>query len=130
GAVYWHFRDKLDLFEAMQERVHLPQEAVIAQIAGLADIDLLTELQTACTEALLAIARDERRRRVYAILLHRCEYVEEMTIIAERRQRATREMIHSLQRVFERLDREGRLAEGWTPCAAAVGLHGLMIGLC
>ena len=35
GAIYWHFKDKADLFNAMMERVTLPLEAPMAR-AGLA----------------------------------------------------------------------------------------------
>ena len=29
GAIYWHFKNKLDLFNAMMERVTLPMEEVV-----------------------------------------------------------------------------------------------------
>ncbi|HZV66577.1 MAG TPA: TetR family transcriptional regulator, partial [Telluria sp.] len=28
GAIYWHFKDKAELFDAMMERVRLPVEAI------------------------------------------------------------------------------------------------------
>ena len=34
GAIYWHFRDKDDLFEAMQARAALPQEDVFDALAS------------------------------------------------------------------------------------------------
>ncbi len=33
GAVYWHFKDKLELCEAMMQRVFLPQEDMLEQLA-------------------------------------------------------------------------------------------------
>src|SRR3546814_9156258 len=71
GAVYWHFRNKVDLFEAMQDRVRLPQEEIIEQMASLPEADLLDLLKRTCMDVLRSIAQDERRRRVYGILLHR-----------------------------------------------------------
>ncbi len=38
GAVYWHFKDKLDLFLAIEERVRLPQEQMLAQLARSAPV--------------------------------------------------------------------------------------------
>ena len=37
GAIYWHFKNKADLFEAMMDRVSLPMEAMVAR-AGDKDI--------------------------------------------------------------------------------------------
>ncbi|MFC7206641.1 TetR family transcriptional regulator [Comamonas endophytica] len=34
GAVYWHFKDKLDLFTAMIDRVTMPLDQVVFEGAG------------------------------------------------------------------------------------------------
>ena len=71
GAVYWHFRNKQDILDAMLERVRAPlgemlDEAAISQ-------DSLTNLKHLCVIALSKLAEDEQYFRVYYILFHRNE---------------------------------------------------------
>src|SRR3546814_2527555 len=40
GAVYWHFRNKVDLFEAMQDRGRLPPAVIIEQMASLLEAEI------------------------------------------------------------------------------------------
>lgn len=129
GAVYWHFADKAALFEAMLARARLPQEDVLEGLFhDPRECPLLT-LRQACKDALRLLATDRQRQRVYAILMHRCEYVEEMQAVAERKTRNTMAMLDGLTRLFEDARREGVLAAHWRPEAAALGLHGMMVGL-
>jgi AcrR family transcriptional regulator len=128
GAVYWHFRDKDDLFEAMQARVELPEEAVFeAQLSEYEDP--LLGLREACKDAIRRTAADEHRRRVYTILLLRCEYVGEMKAAEERRRRNADRMIRRLETVFERAAGAGTLNPIWSPKLAALALHGMLVGL-
>mgnify|MGYP003694060425 CR=1 FL=1 len=45
GAVYWHFRDKAELFEALCERVQLPMEAMLASAGEIRQKDPLGALR-------------------------------------------------------------------------------------
>ena len=129
GAVYWHFRNKIDLFEAMQQRTRLPQEDVLEELAENGSDDPMEVLRESCKGALVTIAQDERRQRVCCILLHRCEYVDDMGEPGIRQLRNKEHMIALLIRVFETAQKLGMLASRWTPLTAALGLHALMHGL-
>ncbi|MBU2090539.1 MAG: TetR family transcriptional regulator [Alphaproteobacteria bacterium] len=129
GAVYWHFRNKIDVFVAMQERARLPQEDVIEQLAQTDTDDGLLSLREACKSAILMIAGDERSRRVCSILMHRCEYVEEMGDAALRRQINKQHLSEHLIRIFEIAEKRGTLSPNWTPRLSAISLHGLIHGL-
>src|SRR5690606_30716238 len=74
-------------------------------------------------------AADEHRRRVYTILLLRCEYVGEMKAAEERRRRNADRMIRRLETVFERAAGAGTLNPIWSPKLAALALHGMLVGL-
>ena len=129
GAVYWHFKDKLQLCEGMMQRVFLPQEDVLERLAARASDTPLDDLLTAYLDSLRLIATDERRARVVSILIFRCEYVEEMTAIMERRRACKDRMLQQSQKLFERAKKLGHLSPDWTPRQAATHLQALMGGL-
>src|SRR6476646_831039 len=63
GAIYWHFKDKADLFNAMMARVTLPLESAFEQSAG--DADPLAGMRECMLRALRHTAGDEQTRRVF-----------------------------------------------------------------
>ncbi len=129
GAVYWHFRDKIALCTAMIDRVFLPYEDILQQLDHRHTKTPLTDLHKACQHALLLMANDKRRRKVFAILHQRCEYLEDMAAIIIRRNSCKDEMLQQFQRLFTRARMLGKLAPGWTPRLAAVSLQSMMSGL-
>src|SRR6476659_11387172 len=47
GAIYWHFKDKAELFDAMMQRVRLPVEAINDGSDCCAEADPLAQLRSA-----------------------------------------------------------------------------------
>ena len=63
GAVYWHFRDKTALFEALCERVHLPMEAMLASAGEIRQEDPLGAVRASRSTASYASPPMRVRRR-------------------------------------------------------------------
>lgn len=84
GAVYWHFKDKGDVFNAMMDRAVLPMEEALAELTVSPGEDPLEQVRHALIGALKLIAEDERTRRVFDIATRKAEFVDELSSVRER----------------------------------------------
>ena len=84
GAIYWHFKDKADLFNAMMERVTLPLEQTLVVAYVEQSAHPVDEIRSAMLEALRLIATDEQTCRVLKIATHQVEYTADMGAVLER----------------------------------------------
>jgi AcrR family transcriptional regulator len=67
GAIYWHFRDKADLFNAMMDRVTLPLQAAASRLVESPEgEDALPSLRSAIRAALSLTVRDTRAPSAHA----------------------------------------------------------------
>jgi len=131
GAIYWHFKDKADLFNAMMDRATLPLECGFPDPeTGVADLpDPLAALRSGMRHVLTLIATDERLRRVFEVATHQVEYNAEMATARERHLRIRHKYL-GLTAESLRLSAE---RQQWTlplPVGnAALGLHVVVDGL-
>lgn len=129
GAVYWHFKDKPALFEAMSKRVCLPYEDMLHNMVARSSMSPLDDMKKDCLRVLKRMSKDKRRRDVVTIMFFRCEYVEEMFGIIKRHNECNNRMLASSEKMFERARELKILALCWTPRQAATALMALMTGL-
>ncbi len=84
GAIYWHFRDKSALFNAMMERAVMPLESALQCVAGSDESDPIGQLRDWSLTAFDLTANDAKTRRVFEIATHKIEYVEELNAVRDR----------------------------------------------
>ena len=130
GAIYWHFKDKGDVFNAMMDRVCLPMEEESKTRLDRADdpAPLLTLLEH-LVGILDSLAGDAQMRRVFEIATHKIEYVGELSAVQERHLQIRRDYMEVLERTLRAAQKRGHVAR--TPSARhmAIGLHAVLTGL-
>lgn len=129
GAVYWHFANKADLFNAMLNQVRLPPEQLAERMRGCPEHDPLQTLRELCIEAIENLAREPQKKRIFTILLRRCEFTEELREAEERQEAFINLFIALCEQQFSTPSVRQRLYAGLTPRLAARTVHALLIGL-
>ncbi len=129
GAIYWHFRDKGELFAAMASRATLPLEAALESAARTRDDDALSTLREVGVRGLTEIATNPRTRAVLEILLHKVERADALASGVPRPEEMDRHCLRSVEQVIRRAISQGSLPGDTDPALAATAMHGYVSGI-
>lgn len=131
GAIYWHFKDKADLFNAMMERVILPLEAGprAAALAVGPNDDPLAEIEEGMVHALTLMTTDPQVRRVFDVATHKVEYTHDMASVQQRHLTARNACVTDFEKALRLAARRDRIKLPVPGDVAAQGLHALISGL-
>ena len=129
GAVYWHFKDKADVFNAMMQRVCLPMEEAGAQMGRDASIAALPALRAQVLGMLSRVVRDEQVRRVVDIATSKIEYTAELGAVRARHLQIRSEYESHLERTLKLAQKRGEVKATPSARQMAIGIHALLDGL-
>mgnify|MGYP002774945851 CR=1 FL=1 len=129
GAIYWHFKDKADLFNAMMDRVTLPMEDALNKPAAPEAGDPLPAMRAALLHALHRTATDEQTRRVFEVATQKVEYVDALCAVRGRHLEVRSDCLASMQKTLKQSARHRGQRLALPSEVAARGLHALVDGL-
>lgn len=129
GAIYWHFRNKADLFNAMMERTTLPMEQDLQQAGREPGQDPLAGLLRSIADAMHRIEHDERTRRVFEVATLKVEYVDELMAVRTRHRRVQADNVSQMERSLQEALAQRGLSPPLPVAMLAQGLYALLVGL-
>jgi TetR/AcrR family transcriptional regulator, acrAB operon repressor len=129
GAIYWHFKDKRDLFASMVDRVTLPMEAMVAASSDESVEDPIALLKACAVNALKRTATDPQVQRVFDVVTHKCEYLGEMAGVNNRISAVQKGCVDRAEQAIRNAIKRGQLPDTVNPRLAAIGLDAMLYGL-
>lgn len=83
GAIYWHFKNKRDLLNAIWLDYELALNAINEHYEKLYPEDPLAQLRNVIIYVLRSICTDKQNRALMEILYHKCEFTGDMVILQQ-----------------------------------------------
>jgi TetR/AcrR family acrAB operon transcriptional repressor len=128
GAIYWHFKDKTALLQALFDRAMLPMEALLTELSGNLEADPLGTMRQIMVKALTTLAQSERQQKVNTILLHRCENTGDAAKAIAMEQQHREECFCHVVEILAKAVQQGQLPLDTDISVAAHTLHAFMVG--
>lgn len=123
GAVYWHFKNKTELFFAMRAQAVIPlidrvDDVLIIETETLANP--LDGIEHALYRMLTYLKANKVAWEVFRIATLRCEYVDELEPVLDEIKKFHARRIDMLITTYERARDKGTMREGLDPKAMAL----------
>ena len=127
GAVYWHFKDKVDVFSSMLARICMPFDEICDGQYG--NLSPLARVRRSIVAVFESMEGDERRRKIFDTALFKMEYVGELESLRARHLENSEQSQAQFARDLEAAARAQSIGLVMSPREAALGLHSLFVGL-
>lgn len=127
GAVHWHFHNKQGLLFAIRNEMGLPLQQLADQLAEDTRRDPLDALGEVITLTFTRLQAEPRQRRLLKVLFHldfadKDDETDDGTVFQQK-------LRASFLKIFDVINRSGRLSLPWTPVSAALALNAVINGL-
>jgi len=129
GAVYWHFENKQQIFDALHECLHAPFIQAIVDGLDESTVDPIGQLQNLCTRLLIQIEEDKQKRKLITLFLIKCDYSGEFAHSKERYNEAKAKKIATLSRYFEKAIEKGQLSSDADPHLLTLAISAFLRGI-
>ena len=129
GAVYWHFKNKIDLFEALHDALHEPFLATILENIETDHPEPLVQLQDLCVELLNDLATNERKQRALTIFFIKCDYTGDTAPLLRKQEQQNANIHRLFERYFERALKRCPAADACNAKCLATGLLCYLTGI-
>lgn len=129
GAVYWHFRNKRDIFDALHERLHRSFMDILAPRLGQLEQDPAAQLKRLHLDLMEDVHHNEMKKRTLTVFLLKCDYSGDMQDFLLEQEKSKMKSFQIFVDYFRRAQEQKLLPDRHSPEVIARASHCFMSGL-
>ena len=130
GAIYWHFKNKTEVFQAMREQVFLPLiDRMDDTLLVESNINPLVRIENFLCGTIQLLSNSVETRQIYEIMMIKCEYVNEFSVVLQEILQTCSGIEEKLRFTYEKAGEQGLLHPSHEPAQLAIDTQLFFIGL-
>ncbi len=128
GAVYWHFKNKADIFSAIHDQFHTSVMEGFMANAETSETPL-QDLATFSSHFLQLMNSDERHKKILSIFSLKCDYSGEMANFLDEQRLKKIDSMKQIESYFRSAQEKGQISKERTPQLLATAFFCYMCGI-
>ena len=135
GAVYWHFKNKTELFHAMREQVFLPlidsrdETLLNTKDNNTSSIDPLVAIENFLQSTVQKLNDHQETRDVYEIMMIKCEHVDEFGDVLQQTLNNCSSIVDKLEQTYKKAQNKELVSASHSANELAMDTHLFFSGL-
>lgn len=129
GAIYWHFKNKTDIFFALHDQLYENFSGTIARALEPDCPHPLEQLKNLCIELLQELETNKQKQKVLTLFFLRCDYTGEMETLIEYQQKQRMKSMKMFADHLERAKQKGSLPASCETEKMALSLFCYLTGI-
>lgn len=109
GAVYWHFKNKTEIFNALFEAMHMPFIEMIWNELDKNHPQPLDQLKQICIDVLVSLKEEPDKVAALKLFFRKCDYSGELEIYRQKHQAMKNDKLVLFSKFFDRAKTKGHL---------------------
>ena len=129
GAVYWHFDNKAQIFDALHESMHRPFVDGIFEGLEKEHPNPVEQLRELWVKLFLDLQEDEIRRQALTLFLRKCNYSGDLAPYKEQHRKKQEESMQLFEDYLNKMEKAGKLSTEANPKLLTEGMFCFMKGI-
>lgn len=135
GAVYWHFKNKSELFHAMREQIFLPlidrmDDLLLSDnVLPGQNNDPLKRLEASMQHTIDMLTNHIETQQTFIVMMSKCEYVDEFAVVLQEILNNCSDIEAKYERIYTLAQQQNIAISTLSPAELAVDTHLFFGGL-
>ena len=129
GAIYWHFNNKTEIFDALHNRLYQPVTEMILEDLEKDHPAPLEQMKDLCLRFLLDLENNEQKRQALNLFLFKCDYSGDLAAYKKQHEARQTENLRLFSRYFEKARDKNSLSPSADPEILTLSTHCYMKGI-